>query len=76
MTMNKVGFNSIVVRLKALSGLAYDSNNKCFNSIVVRLKANHSDLQYRYSLGFNSIVVRLKDGNRNGSKYNGQVSIP
>ena len=60
MSCGRLGFNSIVVRLKVGCDCPFGSSQGSFNSIVVRLK-DLRRVSAEYVLRcFNSIVVRLK----------------
>ena len=56
-----MGFNSNVVRLKAIALIATILIIGCFNSNVVRLKGSGCPLPERLVYCFNSNVVRLKE---------------
>ena len=72
-----VSFNSIVVRLKAGSPVAYYSIATCFNSIVVRLKGDWcSTYPFRFVMfQFHSGSIKSW-GSGNGDRGSTRVSIP
>ena len=59
--IQKVCFNSTMVRLKAISATREAESNSCFNSTMVRLKDDETIRKTQDSYySFNSTMVRLK----------------
>ena len=56
----KAGFNSTMVRLKAIPVAEPNPKTVCFNSTMVRLKVESHDTTHRFIYSFNSTMVRLK----------------
>ena len=72
-----LGFDSILVRLKASTKLCVPKDFTSFDSILVRLKANSSlSVAIKRQRGFDSILVRLKVDNFFIAERLGLVSIP
>ena len=66
-----MGFNSLMVRLKATYSINNKIINASFNSLMVRLKERRHQMLLMKQIRFNSLMVRLKEDKKNPADRQG-----